>query len=259
MSMDFAVVVPWHRKEVMEAFRHAWDIPDREPDWLIMQHDADGDGCAVTKNRGIDRALVRGAQVVVVLDDDCYPTDEAPRLEVLARKHIELLDTPAEVRMFTPVTAPWSRGTPYANLTTPMPVAASMGYWTEVGDYCAARQLVHQNAPMDFMRGTVFGRYFPLCGMNLAFRPDRWWPWWQFINVDRFDDIWQGWLWQKRAYHEGYCFNLGGPLVRHSRQSNVWANLRAEAEHLEANEHLWETIFQHSSVEYEPLRALLPV
>ena len=121
-----------------------------------------------------------------------------------------------------------------------MPVAASMGFWSEIGDYDACGQLVHgATYPMKFRKETIHGRYFPLCGMNLAFRAGEW-PWCRFLDVDRFDDIWQGWIWQRRAYADGKCFNLGGPMVRHSRQSNVWENLRAEAVNLEENETAWQ-------------------
>jgi len=77
--------------------------------------------------------------------------------------------------------------------------------------------------------------------------------------VPRFDDIWMGWLFQKEAYRRGYAFNLGGPLVKHSRQSNVWANLRDESVHLERNEMLWRDIAESPETEYGKLRALLPV
>ena len=137
-------------------------------------------------------------------------------------------------------------------------VAASIGFWTEVGDYCAVRQLAHNAQPMSFVRQSIYGQYFPLCGMNLAFEPKKWMPWCQFIDVARYDDIWMGWLWQREAYRRGYCFNLSGPLIRHSRQSNVWKNLKAEAEYLEENETLWREIAEDSSDEYDTLRRLLP-
>ena len=158
------------------------------------------------------------------------------------------------------VTNPPSRGTPYHCRTLKMPVAASMGFWTNIGDYDAPAQLVLGPAtPMTFDRRPVFGRYFPCCGMNLAFRPGQWLPWCQFIDVPRMDDIWMGWLWERHAYDLGYCFNLNGPLVRHSRQSNVWANLRDEARYLEANDTLWRDIAVNPAKDYETLRALLPV
>lgn len=142
-----------------------------------------------------------------------------------------------------------------------MPVAASMGFWTEIGDYCAPRQLTFgATHPMEFRQTTVFARYFPLCGMNFAFRPAGWDPWYYHVeNVGRFDDIWMGWLWQHEAYRRGYCFNLNGPLVRHSRQSNVWKNLRDETLHLEESETLWKQIAVSRADSYEKLSSLLPL
>jgi hypothetical protein len=252
------IVVPWVREEEREAFLREWNINPRSvPDWLILQHDERREGCARTKNAGIARAVVRGADVVVVLDGDCYPHRDAPTLEILAEHHVSALK-PQPVRMFDVVTDPPSRGTPYGDLTITMPVAASMGFWTDVGDYCAVRQLAHGPRPMTFVREAVHGRSFPLCGMNLAFRPAEWAPWCTFVDVPRFDDIWMGWLWQREAYARGACFNLAGPLVRHSRQSNVWRNLRDEARFLEANEALWREIAAAPDGSYEALARLLP-
>jgi len=226
---------------------------------LFMEQDTDKSGCAITKNRAIQRAYDAGAEVIVVLDDDCFPTGVlSANLAQFAEYHtIALLPQPVE--MFKAVTEPASRGTPYFNRHVTMPVAASMGFWTEIGDYDAPGQLVHgARRPMAFKHKPIHGQYFPLCGMNLAFHRE-WWPVAQFINVARFDDIWQGFIWEKIAYSRGYCFNLGGPLVRHSRQSNVWANLRDESINLEANETLWSKIHAHPSTNYDELRALLPV
>jgi hypothetical protein len=133
-----------------------------------------------------------------------------------------------------------------------------MGFWMNVGDYCAVRQLAFDAAPMSFTPQNIFGRYFPLCGMNLAFRPADWLPWCEFIDVDRYDDIWMGWLWQREAYRRGCCFTLHGPLVKHARQSNVWRNLEAEALYLKETETLWRQIASHPSDEYENLLQLLP-
>jgi hypothetical protein len=94
--------------------------------------------------------------------------------------------------------------------------------------------------------------------MNVAFRPADWQPWCRFIDVARFDDIWMGWLWQREAYRRGCCFNLAGPVIRHSRQSNVWRNLRAEARYLEETETLWREIATHPSDDYDVLHDLLP-
>lgn len=237
--MKTKVVVPWHNQAQLEQFLAEWQIEAGDPR-LLLQQDTDKSGCARTKNRGIGAAIESGASTVIILDDDCFPAHGQSLADFIAA-HEKALE-PQPVEMFDVVTEPPSRGTPYFNRTIEMRVAASMGYWLEVGDYDAPGQLVHgAMTPMKFQRRTVHGRYFPLCGMNLAFRVGEW-PWFQFINVARFDDIWQGFLWQRKAYAEGQCFNLGGPLVRHSRQSNVWANLRDEAENLERNETIWKEI-----------------
>lgn len=261
MSENVIAVVPWVSEEQRALFCEAWGVMPDVP-WVVFQPDPTRRGSGVTKNEGIDEAVRRGADVVVVLDDDCFPEPSATpsrTIRELMELHVAALK-PQPVRLFEPVTEPWSRGTPYdeANHCAGLPVAASMGFWTNVGDHCAVRQLVHGPTPMRFLPRAIYGRWFPLCGMNLAFRPAEWDPWWRFIEVHRFDDIWQGWLWQKEAYRRGHCFNLAGPLVRHSRQSNVWTNLAQEAPHLAANETLWRRIAEHPSNDYDTLRALLP-
>lgn len=251
------VVTPWHREDEITAFLEQWRVPDPPPDWLVLQHDVRGEGCGVTKNRGIARAVEAGADVVVVLDGDCYPSDDVRTLPDLVDAHRIALE-PQEVELFQAVTSPPSRGTPYETMTAGMPVAASMGFWLQVGDYCAVRQLAHGSVPMEFDAHSVFWRFFPLCGMNLAFRPAEWDPWCRFVDVPRFDDIWMGWLWQREAYRRGYCFNLAGPKVRHARQSNAWRNLEQEAVHLQANETLWRDIALSDNYDYESLKGLLP-
>lgn len=238
MRLDTKVIVPWHDANQLAAFLAAWSLTGDEH-YLHLQCDDHREGCAVTKNRGIQAAMNGDPeQILIILDDDCYPVDGQTLID-FASSHEEAL-APQAVRLFEAVTTPQSRGTPYFTRSVFMPVAASMGFWTGIGDYDACGQLVHgATKPMEFRREAFHGRYFPLCGMNLAFRAAEW-PWCKFVDVERFDDIWQGFLWQRRAYADGKCFNLNGPLVRHSRQSNVWANLRAEAVNLEKNETLWQ-------------------
>ena len=258
--------VAWHNPEQRDTFLHEWGIEADDPSLLLTQ-DANGEGCARTKNRAIQEAVRRGADICVIVDDDCFPLAGAdklpfPFLDFLAA-HARNLASPAPVEMFATLTHPPSRGTPFLpeNRTMPMPVAASVGFWRNVGDYDAASQLVHgARHPMEFRRQNIFGNYFPLSGMNLAFRPRDWLPWCEFIDVPRYDDIWMGWLWQKEAYRRGACFALTGPDVCHSRQSNVWANLRDEAKHAERNETLWRGIATApAKADYGALREMLPV
>ncbi len=259
-TYPYHVVVPWYREEQKAAWLDAWHISAGNlPGWLHLTQDRTQAGSGATKNRGIHDAVVAGAEVVVVLDDDCYPAeaDRVPSLEGFVELHVEALQ-PQPVRLFEIVTEPPSRGTPFHQLTVDMPVAASMGFWEGVGDYDGLRQLVYDGADMTFASGALHGRYFSLSGMNLAFRPNEWMPWCSFVDVPRFDDIWMGWMWQRAAYDRGSCFNFDGPRVRHARQSNVWNNLQVEAVHLERNETLWADIATHPDPTYTNLTALLP-
>ncbi len=253
------VVVAWHNREQRRMFEREWQI-NPEDERVVFQQDHNREGCAATKNKGIAEAIRRGAEIVIVVDDDCFPErSEYFNLREFIALHVACLNADTG-DLFLTVTTPSSRGTPYFNNSIPTKrVAASMGFWTNVGDYDACAQLVRgAENPMDFHREMVRGQYFPMSGMNLAFRSE-WMPWCQFIDVPRFDDIWMGWLFEKEAYRRGYCFNLAGPSVRHSRQSNVWQNLRDEAVHLEQNETLWSDIALSNETSYEALRALLPV
>lgn len=242
------VVVPWHNRDQIHLFCDSWGISLGDTRF-VFENDAEKKGCAKTKNSGIRSAISRGAEVVIVLDDDCFP-ERGQTVETFIQDHLQALK-PQKVKMFREVTSPPSRGTPYFERTIQMPVAASMGFWSGIGDYDACGQLVHgATNPMLFSKEAIYGQYFPLCGMNLAFRVDQW-PWCQFVNVPRFDDIWQGFIWQKHAYAKGMCFNLNGPVVCHSRQSNVWKNLADEAVNLERNESIWKQIHFIDTVEHE--------
>tara|TARA_R110000824_G_scaffold28704_1_gene96226 strand:- start:481 stop:1266 length:786 start_codon:yes stop_codon:yes gene_type:complete len=248
------VVVPWHNPEQLDRFLLEWNL-SRDDSRLILQQDKTREGCSFTKNKGIIAAMKEGAEIIVMLDDDCFPNENQTFGDFVC-SHENALE-PQDVEMFTVVTEPPSRGTPYFDRTIVMPVAASMGFWTDIGDYDAPSQLVHgASHPMKFRRDIIYGRYFPLCGMNLSFRVTEW-PWCQFIHVERFDDIWQGFLWQRKAYSDGKCFNLAGPLVRHSRQSNVWNNLVVEAPNLKRNETIWKDIHRMYVCDYEEMKNIL--
>jgi hypothetical protein len=255
---DAAVVVPWISEAQFEYFLRAWGIDGRQPGYLLSMHDVHREGTGVMKNRGIAAALDMGAELVVVLDDDCYPRIEGDTLPQFIARHAEALK-PQPVSMYQAVTEPPSRGTPYRARSVSRPVAASMGFWYEVGDYDAVRQLAYGDRQMVFRPGAIHGKYFALSGMNLAFRPRQWLPWCRFIEgVPRYDDIWMGWLWQREAYRRGYCFNLNGPCVTHARQSNVWSNLAQEVTYARQSETAWRDIMLATSGEYGALRRLLP-
>jgi hypothetical protein len=237
------VVVAWHNPLQQLDFTIAWNLKEGDP--IIFQEDKNGEGCAITKNKGIKKAYDSGAEVVCVLDDDCFPSslEFSSSLDYFIQCHVKALK-PQKVQRVVSTTIPNSRGTPYRNTHIEMPVAASMGFWTGYPDFDAVAALhLGETAAVKFNQRVIHGSYFPFCGMNFAFRRE-WIDCAMLIDAARWDDIWMGWVWEKVAYEKGYCFNLQGPTIHHSRQSNVWRNLRDEVKYIEQNETLWSKIAQ---------------
>lgn len=62
------------------------------------------------------------------------------------------------------------------------------------------------------------------------------------LQFDRFGDIWCGILMKKICDHIGWNVSSGVPYIHHDRASNVFANLKKEANGLEVNEKFWQVI-----------------
>lgn len=262
LGNEVIIIVPYHNKEQIEKFCAKWGVQDMESDKLtLFFEDRIGAGCARTKNEAIQTAIdEHNADIVVILDDDCYPVQmSGMNLAQFAGAHVKNLIRPAAVEMLEAITDPPSRGTPRFSRTKDYPVAASIGFWRGSNDFSAVDDLSHGKWPMNcFMKPAIFGKYFALSGMNIAFRPKDWLPWCQFIDVPRYDDVWMGLLFQKEAYRRGFCFSFTGPEVFHDKQSNLFANLRHETQWYEENETLWLKILESKETDYATLRALLP-
>jgi len=238
------VVVPWHNPKQKNEFLEAWKIGAGDPR-LVLQQDTNKSGCARTKNAGIRTALGLGADIVCVLDDDCFPLvpqAENP-LDEFIEDHIKALEH-QEVQMVVPTIIPHPRGYPYRERTIKMEVAASIGLWQGYPDLDAMTALVLGEQPerVHYLQSRIYGVMFPFCGMNYAFKKE-WADSAVHIDVPRFDDIWMGWVWEKVAFDKGCCFNIEGPMVQHVRQSNVWKNLEEETKYMLTNENLWSAIY----------------
>lgn len=110
----------------------------------------------------------------------------------------------------------------------------SHGCWTNVPDFSAVE---HSKNPYITVGKEAFneglvpkGAYVSLCGMNLAWKP--------FVTkhmyfglqggdypIDRCGDIWCGY----RLCKEGYKIYTGGPYCQHNKASNLWTNMKKEA------------------------------
>lgn len=184
---------------------------------------------------------LQDVDMVLTLDDDTRPFGDTigDHLRQLRRRvPVSWLSSTADGEMFM-------RGFPYV-LREEAPVWVSHGVWHGVPDLDAATQLVlgEHHSP-SFYKGPVpKGIYMPICGMNLAFRPEAlpyiyYAPVVDFPGAQRFDDIWMGIHLVNRAAEHKFAIVTGYAAVKHERASNVWKNLQQEAVGMQLNEAYW--------------------
>ena len=147
------------------------------------------------------------------------------------------------------------RGYPYGIRDKKIPTVIHHGLWSNVPDLDALTQMklpTYKTKPFQSVEKVPYGAFFPMCGMNLAFKPeivpalyfllmgrnakDVYWPY------DRFGDIWAGIFVKKIVDHFGLAISSGGPSVLHSRASNVEVNLKKETPGYPVNELLWQKV-----------------
>lgn len=221
------------------------DIDDQlgERAWIIPRR------TDCVRSFGYWQAWQRNPDMIVTLDDDCLPPTTGPGGFLQA--HWQRLERVAEHDAWvSTTTGTIPRGVPYFHRNRQQRCVLSHGMWTNVIDYDAVTQLGQARCatPVGFPDQIIpRGAFFPMCGMNLAWRPELT-PTLYFLlmgrdwHVDRFGDIWAGLCTKRIADHLGLAVHSGGPSVHHARASNVWANLRKEALGMERNETLWRLI-----------------
>ncbi len=193
---------------------------------------------------GFWRAWASGAEVIFTLDDDCFPEDEG----FVERHRENLFNTPI---WQSSVAGMRVRGLPYGNGGVLSDVEVSMGLWAGSPDIDAITTLAgaYSDVSISGTRTRVMPamQYFPLSGMNLAFKREvaslmYFPPMGSGQPYRRFDDIWCGITLQRICRHLGYSITCGAPLVNHQRASNPFTNLVKEAPGVVVNETVWETI-----------------
>jgi hypothetical protein len=191
---------------------------------------------------GFLQAVAAGADVVLTLDDDCFPVGEPSAwVEGHCRN---LRGVPAWASSIPGLRV---RGLPYGEHVRPLRVGVSMGLWAGQPDLDACCRLAREPEHFEPPSGVrVMSRWqlFPFCGMNFAFRrevlPALYFPpMGQGSPYSRFDDIWCGLVAQTVLHHLGYHFTAGEPLVCHRGMSDVFESLRREAPGMGANEWIW--------------------
>lgn len=269
-----AVVVPSCRPERLKSFMAAWSrlfqqhdctvlvVRDDTPACELHLHDPDGGVSAIVGDAasvlGDDVDLVPRQSpacrcigfaylakwkhdIVVTLDDDLVPKRDTIWDHVAALS----MRVPTSWMSSTSWGSPYMRGFPYA-IRHESPVWVSHGVWENVPDLDAPTQLLlGDTPPVEFYRGPVpKGAYFPVCGMNLAFRWEAmrfmyWSPAKRLRGAERFDDIWMGIRLTRSLSAVNAALVTGFASCVHTRASDTFRNLEQEARGIGINEHLW--------------------
>ena len=218
---------------------YTWDDIDADlgaHSWIIPRK------TSAVRSYGYLKAYEAGVDVILTLDNDCYP-DGSPWIQ----GHQRNLGAVAALDWVTSTPdIPYTRGFPY-RIRDLSPVVLSHGLWSGVPDLDAATSLHMPDLRLDPARGVqVVPRhsFFPVCGMNLAWRREIT-PALYFgifgpeYGFDQYDDIWAGVLVKRVLDHLGLAAVTGAPSVEHRKQSDVFANIRKQAPGLEMNENFW--------------------
>lgn len=203
------------------------------------------------RNYGFLLAAREKPDLIVTLDDDCYPSDAQGTLQPgFVDAHWSALETPGSDvpvldTMFAAAVPVKPRGFP--RLGSEIRTMVNHGLWNGVPDLDGETQLRNEGMRVTFSPHSLQvppGVLFPMCGMNLAFRPEAlplvyYIPMGQGQPYHRFADIWCGWILKKVCDHLRWSVRSGAPFVLHSRASNAARNAELEAGGLQMNDQLW--------------------
>lgn len=234
--------------------------------WIISRKDS------AIRSFGFLAAWHMGADYVLTLDDDCFPSclfGGHDHNNFFAAHIANMQNHP----VWVPSAGYRTRGLPYANLGYIQSVV-NVGLWHNVQDWDSIQAMTQlakdgeeyrrncrhngytvgntQSQTIWFGRQgndiIPAGQLTPLCGMNLCFHRDAI-PLMYFPLMGenspyaRFDDIWAGIIAKKIMDHLGWRMSVGEPHVEHKRASDPFKNLVKEAPGIAANEWFWEKIW----------------
>lgn len=200
-------------------------------------------------------------EIIIALDDDCavYHRDFAARVEqVLSAAprpvatcegpHLNLIDLYADVpRDLFPRGFPYSARGAYAGATfgaaAAREVKFSVGLWKEIFDINAIDKLQgppwsHPDAELRHESALIAeGRLVSVCSMNMIFRREVLPAVYQLPMhipvapgwvVDRYGDIWGGFILKTLMDLRGDAMAAGGPMIRHLKEGNFQRNIWQE-------------------------------
>ena len=229
-------------------YHYSWQEIDQElgkSSWIIPRK------VSGIRNFGFIKAFELGADIIITIDDDCYPVKNHDLVK-LHSQNLSLKTPFKWTNTYPDARHLYTRGMPYLNREEAL-VMASHGLWTNVLDFDGPTHLQNLNFKAEFAEHFLQiipqGAYYPMCSMNLAFKreiaPLMYFPlmgedkegnkW----GYDRFDDIWAGIFSKKIMDHLGYSVINGAPFVEHRKASDPFKNLIKEAAGIETNEKIW--------------------
>jgi Reversibly glycosylated polypeptide len=234
----------------LNTFHYTWKDIKKDfgkDEWIFSRKNAG------IRSYGFWKAYQKGADIIITLDDDCYPTGEN-----FVKTHVENLTLKAPTRWFPTLPHPqymYTRGIPYT-VRDQYPAVISHGLWSNKIDLDGMTEVAHPNVNLSaYPPLRMFipaGVYFPMCSMNLAFTrgavPFMYFPPMGFDpqgkawGYDRFDDIWAGIFAKKICDHLGFAIVNGSPFVEHKKVSDPHINVMKEKTGIVINEHLWEAV-----------------
>lgn len=214
--------------------------------WIISRHNAG------IRSYGFWKAYQKGADVIITLDDDCYPTDDE-----FVKGHLDNLSFRAPYKWInTYPNYKWmfTRGFPYNNRTK-YKVKISHGLWSGALDLDGITEvklprLLNENIYKNIRQIIPFDYYYSMCSMNLAFTRDitpimffpmmgenpegKNWPY------NRYDDIWAGVFSKKIMDHLKMAVVNGSPFINHKKASKPKENHIKELSGMRLNEKIWK-------------------
>ncbi len=281
----FVIVIPTIRQESITPFMGAWekefknsrviiveDNPEKtfelpewvehyswkeidkelgERSWIIPRR------TSAIRSFGFYKAWKTKEDYILTLDDDCLPETRFTKGGYLRQIFQNLQKEWGNDSWFNTIEdlPVFPRGYPYEIRKQNQKTVIHHGLWSNIPDLDGLTQKKNprfRTPQFSEIAKVPYGKFFPMCGMNLAFRREiipalyfmlmgqdsngKKWPY------DRFDDIWAGIFMKKICDHLGLAVSSGGPSILHSRASNVDVNIAKEKSGMVDNEWLWKSV-----------------
>lgn len=212
------------------------DLKDKS--WIIPRR------TAAVRSYGFYKASQMNPDILITLDDDCYPDDKD-----FIKTHAKYLNAKYPANWTQHAQSDLKmRGVPKD--TTDIESVLNMGLWSNIPDLDGETQKENPGfriKKQNYNFHLAKGQYAPICGMNVAIRPEAVPAFYQLLmgptwGYDRFDDIWSGVFIKKIADHLNYTVTGGNPYIWHDRASDPETNIKKEKTGKIINEQLWKDV-----------------